>query len=83
MEKLLVDLSVPTIQKNFEILVPQDVPIRTITAVIADGVKNLCPSRYTPSGNETLLIMTLPQPLNPDLRLCDYSLRHGTKLVLL
>ena len=83
MEKVLVELFVPSIQKSFELMVPQDIPISRLTGVLADGVKQMCPERFSPFGRETLIIREFSRPLNPSKRLCDYGASDGTRLVLM
>ncbi|MCR4621781.1 MAG: EsaB/YukD family protein [Clostridiales bacterium] len=83
MEKVLVELFVPSIQKSFEIMAPQDVPISRLTGVLADGVRQMCPERFTPLGNEALLIREFTRPLDPAKRLCDYGACDGAHLVLM
>ena len=83
MEKILVNLFVPSVQKNFDLFIPQDVEIGKLTEALKSGVAYMCPARFMPSGNEVMLVRNLSQPLDPGRQLCEYGVRNGTQLILL
>lgn len=83
MEKKLVGLYVPAVQEKFDLLVPVDLEIRTVTALLTNGVKELCPGRYTPSGQETLSMRYPEMLLQPGKTLADYGAENGTQLLMM
>ncbi len=82
MEKLLIHLYVPALVKDYDLFVPQDVPIRTVTLVIENGVRELSVNRYTPSGKAFLLLQGGAAPLDPEKTLADYGVQDGENLLL-
>jgi len=83
MEKRLVGLYVPAVQERFDVLVPADLDIASLTKLLTDGVEEMCEGRYAPSHRE---LLSLRQPdilLHPRQTLADYGVENGAQLVLI
>ncbi len=83
MEKILVNVKVPTVSESYDLFVPVDVPIASLTEIIVHGVMDMCGGKYSRSGKE-MLMMTEPDVLfDPHRMLMDYGVHSGDKLILL
>lgn len=83
MEKILINLSVPSVQENYDVFVPSDLEIGTLVCVLASGVQDLCNGRYSISEKEMLIRTSPDAVLNPNKTLSDYDIDDGTRLVLI
>lgn len=83
MEKILINLEVPSVKKNFDVFVPPDLEIKELCGVLSNGVYELCNGRYGISGNEMLIRVVPPALLNPEKSLMEYCVNDGAKLILL
>ena len=83
MEKLLICLYVPAIGERFDLFVPRDCDIGTLTKILADGVVQLSDGRFDASGKEMLAMKDPDLLLHPARCLEDYAVRDGAQLVLL
>lgn len=82
MEKKLISLYVPAAQEKFDVFVPIDVEIATLTELMADGVDELCGGRYNRSREEMLTQKNPDMLLRPEKTLADYGIEDGEELVL-
>lgn len=83
MDKKLVGLRVPAVEESFDILVPMDLNIETLTELLVDGICELCEGRFFPSHQEMLALCQPEMLLSPDKTLADYGLETGAQLVLI
>ena len=83
MEKLLIHLYIPAVQKNFDLFLPQEIPIEQIVQALSKGVQELSRERYAISGQEMLLQEGAIAPLSPKETLYQYGVRDGDKLLLI
>lgn len=83
MEKLLISLIVPALERRYDLFVPQDVPIRKVIEVMINGVRDLSDEQYQTSGREMLMSDRYDLPLREDQPLCAYGIRDGETLILI
>lgn len=83
MEKILVSLFVPSVQEKYDLFVPADLEIGTLSSVLANGVHDLCNGRYCVSEKEMLLRTSPDAVLNPNKTLSEYDINDGTGLILI
>lgn len=81
--KILVNVYVPAIGMNYDILVPCFLRIRNITALIAETVENLSNHLYIPSGTECLCSADKNILLRPNATLEQYGIQNGDYLVMM
>lgn len=79
----MIGLHVPAVQERFDLLVPMDVDIGTLTRLLTDGVRELCGGHFSPSCQETLSLRQPDMLLRPDKMLADYGVEDGAQMVLL
>lgn len=82
MDKILIGLQVPAVGEWFDIFVPVELDISTVTKLLADGVAELCGGRYICSGQEMLVRKEPATLLDPNRALAEYGIRDGEQLVL-
>ena len=82
MEKLLINLYVPSLMQDYDLFVPQEVEIQKTLSLIADGVVELSGGRYQKSGKEVLIRDGTNKPLHPWKTLYDYDIMDGERLIL-
>ena len=83
MEKLLIHLYVPALMQDYDLFVPQDVPIARVILVLTDGVAQQSQGKYCPSQRECLIPAGADAPLRPDKTLADYGIQDGEMLLLI
>lgn len=83
MNKVLIELHIPAISEHFDIFAPVDVPIGTLSKIIADGVAELSNDSYVISGYEQLCLREPVGLLSPLCSLQDYGVKDGTQLYLI
>ena len=83
MDKVAIFLRVPVLQASYEILIPVDMKIRQVIALIIDLLEDLSAGQYAASATELLCRSDTGGVLDMECALCDYCVRHGEELVLL
>lgn len=82
MRKTLIGLYVPAVQEHFDLLVPADLEISSLTDLLMSGVTELCRGRYTPSEKGMLTLRDPEMLLHPDRTLENYGIEDGAQLAL-
>lgn len=82
MRKTLIGLYVPAAQERFDLLVPADLNIETLSSLLISGVTELCNGRYIPSRQGMLTLRNPDMLLHPEKTLADYGIEDGAQLVL-
>ncbi|MCC8072612.1 MAG: EsaB/YukD family protein [Clostridiales bacterium] len=83
MDKILIQLTIPAVNREFDVFVPLDLSIGELTEIIVKGVEDLCDGAYIPSGNEMLNLRENRAPLNPLLTLYSYGIKDGEEIFLI
>lgn len=81
--KLLINVSVPAIGEQYDILVPDNLRIRNVTLLIAETVVNLSNHMYVSSGAENLCSADKNILLRPNATLDKYGIKNGDHLVMI
>ena len=81
--KILINVYVPAIEMKYDILVPNFLRIRNITALIAETVENLSNHIYISSGAECLCSADKNILLRPNATLEQYGIQNGDHLVMM
>lgn len=83
MEKILVSLFVPAVQEKYDLFVPSDLEIGTLSSVLANAIHDLSNGRYSVSEKE-MLLRTFPDAVfDPNKTLFEYDIGDGTELILI
>lgn len=83
MDKVLVVLEVPSIQRVYEVFIPLTVTVNELAALLAKSVEDLSGKYYAPSNNETLCLRESNVLLNGDARVSQYAIQNGDHLVMI
>ena len=81
--KILVNLRVPAISEQFDILVPDSLRIRKIATLLAKMVAELSEQMYVSSGQEVLCSVEQNILLKPNGTLRSYGIKNGDHLLLI
>lgn len=81
--KILVNVTVPAVSQQYDILVPGSLRIRTIVSLIAETVESLSNHLYISSGEECLCSVEKNIILRADSTLNDYGIQSGDHLLLM
>ena len=83
MDRILLNLYVPSVSESFDIFAPIDIPVGVITPIIADGVAYIAKGRYHVSGREMLMTDDPSMLLQPECTLEQYGVQDGDKIIML
>ncbi len=83
MNKVLIEIHIPSIYDHFDVFVPSDVPLKDLHGIIANGVSEITNGKFVATGCEQLCSKSPFGLLNPALTLQDYGIKDGTHLYLI
>ena len=83
MQKILVDVEVPSIQKDYEVNIPDDLCIGKVIELLSMMVEEQSGGTFTSSDNEILCIRNRNLIMSRDCSLVDYGVLNGDHLVLM
>ena len=81
--KLLVNVYIPAVSKQYDIWVPTSLRVRTVVSLIAQTIEELSNHLYVASGNENLCSVEKNILLRPNATLEKYGIKNGDHLVML
>ena len=82
MAKILVTVFCPAINEEYDVLIPDDIIIETVTKLIGMCLEDLSDNYYISSGHELLCIEERKLLLNYNHTLYDYGIQNGDRLLL-
>ncbi len=83
MEKILVNLYVPSIQEEYDLFAPADLKVGELVGVFALGVQDLSNGHYSISDKERLLRTNPDAVLHPQRSLKECGIKDGTRLIMI
>ena len=82
MDKILIELYVPSINENYDVFIPTSRRIYEIENMLSKMIEELSLNRY--SNNENILCYFEDgKIINRNLRVIDCKITNGTKLMLI
>lgn len=81
--KVLVSLSIPEIDKKYDIYLPINKKIGNIIILLNKAISELTDGEFELSNNNCLYNVYTKQKYDPDVLLANTNIRNGTSLVLL
>ena len=81
--KILVNISLPAISENYDVLIPDALSIREIIPLIAESVEYLSNHRYVSSGKECICAAEKKQLLQSDQTLRSCNIQNGDHLIMM
>lgn len=82
MDKILVTLVVPSVEEEFDVLIPDFLPMKEVACLLAEAVSDVMEKRYAASGYELLCRKEPYMVLHPEYTLAEYGVEHGEYLYL-
>lgn len=82
MDKIIICLRVPAINRSFDVFVPPDMIIDELIQILVKGVIEMSDNSYTSVGEESLNLKNNIL-LNPALTLKAYGIKDGEELFLI
>lgn len=83
MEKVLVRVYVPIIEKSFDILIPRVTPIYEVLELIKTAVSKLSDGQFVPTDSSTLCIKSTGEILDINRSADSLGLTTGLSLMLI
>lgn len=81
--KLLLNIYVPAIGQQYDILVPAFLRVKSITTLVAGAVEELSNHLYVSTGEECLCSAEKNIRLRANTTLDQYGIKNGDHLVML
>lgn len=81
--KLLVNVYIPAIAENYDILIPDSLRIKNVANLIAGIVEELSNYLYVASGEECLCSADKNIMLRANVTLKKYGIKNGDHLILM
>ena len=83
MNKLYIEVKVPTIERKFEMLVPVNKKVSSVIILIQKAINELTEGVYIIKDNAILCDEKLGGVYNHDVLVKDSGLKNGTKVLLI
>lgn len=81
--KILVNLQIPAISRDFDIFVPTSLKVRNIISLLAYAAGELSGREYVMSGMERLYSFEKNIAFRSNMTLEQYGIKNGEHLILL
>lgn len=83
MDKIIVKLYVPTIEKEFDVWIPVQKRIYNVIYLLAKAVNELTNGNYNPSQMPNLYDKLTAKPYNINLSIKESTIRNGSEIILI
>lgn len=80
--KILINVSIPTISEQYDVLVPDTLRIKAIISLVAETVEGLSNHLYIASGEECLCSVEKNITLKQNATLKSYGIQNGDHLMM-
>lgn len=81
MDKVLINLYVPSVNMRFDIQIPLFLPVKLITQLLAKMMGEVTSHRYVSSGQEFLCSIDQNMLFRQEFTLKDYNVQNGEHLL--
>ena len=82
MEKILINLYVPSINQSFDIFVPCEMRVKSLVRLLASTIENFSMNEYLSSFEEIICDIN-GNVMNQNNCLLDYNDQNGDRLLLI
>lgn len=83
MNKVLVKLFVPIIEKEYDVWLPINKKVYKIIKLLEKSVNELCGGYYTPSKTPMLYEKSSGRQYNINLNVKENNIKNGTEIILI
>lgn len=81
--KLLLNISIPAMGESYDMFVPANLRVKSITTLIADACENLSGHLFISSGEERLCSVEKNIVLKSSFTLEKYGIQNGDHLMII
>lgn len=82
MNKILVEIIVPTIGKSFDLFIPYNKQVGAVLQIIQKSIVEISEFDYVIDNRAKLYIKSSGKELNLNSYICDENLKNGISLIL-
>lgn len=83
MDKVLVDVFVPVLDRSFEVFLPQQSPMYEVLELLKKAVKEMSDGRFNADENTAICRREDGAVININLSVYELEIRNGSKLMLI
>lgn len=83
MEKVLVEIFVPVLDRSFDVFIPLQSPMHEVLELIKKAVSEMSDGRFIANQNTTICHREDGSILNINLSVYELEIRNGSKLMLI
>lgn len=83
MEKVLVEVFVPVLDRSFDIFIPLQSPMYEVLELIKKAVKEMSDGRFVANENTAICHREDGTIININLSVYELEIRNGSKLMLI
>ncbi len=83
MEKILVEVFVPVLDRSFEIFIPLRSPMHEVLELIKKAVREMSDRRFIANENTAICYRENGNIININLSVYELALKNGSKLMLI
>lgn len=83
MDKVLVEIFVPVLDRSFDIFIPLQSPMHEVLELIKKAVKELSDGRFVINENTAICHREDGTIININLSVYELEIRNGSKLMLI
>lgn len=83
MDKVLITVYVPSLGKNYELLVPIVLPLHEVISYISTAIEQFSEGQYHSSHKEILCTKEDGKILNMNYSIYELKIQNGTTLILI
>lgn len=83
MEKVLVEIFVPVLDRSFDVFIPLQSPMYEVLELIKKAVAEMSDGRFIANQNTTICHREDGSILNINLSVYELEIRNGSKLMLI
>lgn len=83
MEKVLVEIFVPVLDRSFDVFIPLQSPMYEVLELIKKAVSEMSDGRFIANQNTTICHREDGSILNINLSVYELEIRNGSKLMLI
>ena len=80
--KLLINIRIPSVSERYDILIPNDMRIKSVVSLVASAMEKLSDHRHVASGEECLYSVEKDIPLRHNATLAQYGIQNGDHLIM-
>ena len=83
MDKIIIHLIIPAIEKDFDVKIPVHMTIGDLTGLLVKAVEEVSEQHYVSSGEEVLCLREKRIILHQDLTVKQYGIQNGNHIVMI